>query len=238
MDEFEACFTYSPNWYTEQSIALDAWYQSHLYYASNHLFYLYDMASKRVKWECSAKMLIKDHLERTKQKNIVQDNEFKQMKLFCICPTEMYLVLGLNDGIVVVVTRQLECKFVYRVKIENITHVLAFEQATKLCVVLFDEAGTCVQMVLEDWKVERLQIKIEQEPGRKDRLKKVVALHDDYYCFYQRGLIYRIDKAFEKPARKLTYSKTETIMFVASIDNKIVMLCKEKEGLALCFFQI
>lgn len=57
----------------------------------------------------------------------MDSNEFKTMKLFCVYPMERYIVLGLNDGIVVVADRQLQCKFVYRVKIKNITNLLAFE---------------------------------------------------------------------------------------------------------------
>jgi hypothetical protein len=63
------------------------------------------MTSKRVVWEISVKLMIKEHLERFKQKDVVGDNEFKAMKLFCVYLTDKYLVLGLNDGIVAIVTR-------------------------------------------------------------------------------------------------------------------------------------
>jgi len=63
-------------------------------------------------------------------------------------------------------------------------------------------------MLLESWIVARLEAKIEQQADTKDRLKKILSLNDQHYCFYQRGQVYLVDQHFEKPVRKLTYSKT------------------------------
>ena len=81
-------------------------------------------------------------------------------------------------------------------------------------------------------------MKIEQEADRKDRLKKIVFLNNQHYCFYQRGQVYLVDEHFGKQARKLTFSKTETILFVSHFNNRIVLLSKDKEALILSYFQI
>jgi hypothetical protein len=102
---------------------VDPFYPNLLYYASNHLLYVYDKTSKQLKQEVSAKVLMKEYLQKSKHKDTIGEKEMKSLKLFCIYATENCLVLGLNDGIIVVVDRNFNCKLVYRVKIRNIVHL-------------------------------------------------------------------------------------------------------------------
>lgn len=95
-----------------------------------------------------------------------------------------------------------------------------------------------MKLTLKEWQVERLEVKISQEADKRDRLKKVVALHGQYYCFYQRGAIYVTDLHFDKQIRRLTYSKTDTILHVANFEDRLIVLTKDKEALSLCFFEI
>lgn len=114
----------------------------------------------------------------------------------------------MNEGILVVLDRKLECVLVHRVKIRNINYVIGREvKGEGLEVVVFDENGCCVKVGVKDRQVVRLDMKVEMDGEKRERIKKVVVLHNQFYCFYQRGTIYIFDQNFDKMVRRLTFGK-------------------------------
>lgn len=136
----------------------------------------------------------------------ITEGQMGTLKLFCIVKTDQHYILGLNDGIIVILDLKLECRLVYRIKIKNILNILAWEENDVTCIVVFDEVGCSVKAQFQNYEVIRLQIKIESDDTH-NRLKKVVFLNKMAYCFYQRGTVHVIDEKFSENSRKLVFSK-------------------------------
>lgn len=189
--------------------------------------YTYNRKIHSVVREFSAKIAIKSWMEKMKYTDI-GEKEMKTMKLFCIAVTENYMLMGLNEGIIAVFDRKLECILVHRIKVRNINYLMGMEGAAGLEVVVFDENGYCVKVTIKDKVIVRLDVKVEMEGEKRERLKKIIYLNNQFYCFYQKGTIFLFDQSFDKQIRRLTFSKGESILYVDNQKDNIILLSKDK----------